>query len=45
MLNFDDEKYADFDFEIDFGVYFGAVRGERGVAEFKLRLQADFTPV
>ena len=26
----------------DFGLIFGAVWGERGVAEFKLRLQADF---
>ena len=45
MLNFDAEKKANADFEIDFGVNFGAVRGERGVAEFKLRLQADFTPI
>ena len=42
MLKFDAEKNADADFEIDFGVNFGAVWGERGVAEFKLRLQADF---
>ena len=42
MLKFDVEKYANADFEIDFWVNFGAVWGERGVAEFKLRLQADF---
>ena len=42
MLKFDAEKKANADFEIDFWVNFGAVRGERGVAEFKLRLQADF---
>ena len=42
MLNFDAEKYANADFEIDFGSNFGAVWGVRGVAEFKLRLQADF---
>ena len=42
MLNFDAEKSADFDFEIDFWVNFGAVWGVWGVAEFKLRLQADF---
>ena len=42
MLKFDAEKYANADFEIDFWVNFGAVWGERGVAEFKLRLQADF---
>ena len=42
MLNFDAEKSADADFEIDFGVNFGAVWGVWGVAEFKLRLQADF---
>ena len=40
MLKFDAEKKANGDFEIDFGVNFGAVWGERGVAEFKLRLQA-----
>ena len=45
MLNFDDEKKANADFEIDFWVNFGAVWEERGVAEFKLRLQADFTPI
>ena len=42
MLKFDAEKNANADFEIDFGVNFRAVWGERGVAEFKLRLQADF---
>ena len=42
MLKFDAEKKANADFEIDFGIHFGAVWGERGVAEFKLRLQADF---
>ena len=42
MLIFDVEKKANADFEIDFWVNFGAVWGERGVAEFKLRLQADF---
>ena len=45
MLNFYVEKKANADFEIDFWVNFGAVRGERGVAEFKQRLQADFTPI
>ena len=30
------------DYGGDFGSLFGAVWGERGVAEFKLRLQADF---
>ena len=39
MLNFDADV---FDFAGDFGSLFGAVWGERGVAEFKLRLQADF---
>ena len=42
MLNFDTEKSADFNFEVDFWVNFGAVWGVWGVAEFKLRLQADF---
>ena len=42
MLKFDAEKKANADFEIDFGVNFGAVWGVWGVAEFKLRLQADF---
>ena len=42
MLIFDVEKKANADFEIDFWVNFGAVWGERGVAEFKLSLQADF---
>ena len=37
MLKFDAEKGADADFEIDLGVNFGAVWGERGVAEFKLK--------
>ena len=42
MLKFDAEKNAKTDFGIDFGMNFGAVWGVWGVAEFKLRLQADF---
>ncbi len=45
MLNFDLEKYPKTDFGIDFGMNFGAVWGVWGVAEFRLRLQADFTPI
>ena len=41
MLNFDAEKSANPFFDY-FGLIFGAVWGVWGVAEFKLRLQADF---
>ena len=42
MLEIDAEKSADADFQSTFWLDFWSGLGERGLAEFRLRLQADF---